>query len=181
MGMPAGHYHTAAAVQAMPCDGNKYEVVHGELLVTPSPRPLHQLVVFRLVEAVGAYLRRFPIGVGFSGGDISWSEDTLVIPDLLVADPAEARTMSWASVKTLLLVVEVLSPGTVRQDRFAKRRLYQEAGVPLYWLVDADAKVVEVWTPDARFPTTEQFAVCWHPSGAAEGMVVQLEDLFRAP
>jgi hypothetical protein len=47
------------------------------------------------------------------------------------------------------LVVEVLSPTTARAHRFTKRRLYQEEGIPTYWIVDPDAHFVEVWTPDA--------------------------------
>jgi Uma2 family endonuclease len=136
-------------------------------------------VVFRLVEAIGAYLQRFPIGVGFPGGNLSWFEDTLVVPDLLVADPTEARTMSWERVKTLSLVVEVLSPSTARQDRFTKRRLYQEVGIPVYWLVDADTRVVEVWTPEATFPVTEHEEIRWHPEGAAEPLAIRLGELFR--
>jgi len=179
MGMPIRHYYTAADVLAMPDDGNKYEVVHGELLVSPGPRLLHQLVVGRLGYLLHGYLERHPVGVAFPGGDISWFEDTLVIPDLLVADLAEARTMSWAQVKTLLLVVEVLSPSDAHQDRFTKRRLYQEVGIPLYWLVDADARVVEVWTPESPFPVTEHEEIRWHPEGAAEPLVIRLSELFR--
>jgi len=179
MAMPASHYFTAADVLAMPEDGNKYEVVHGELLVSPGPRPLHQVVVWRLAVRVGQYLEANPVGVGFPGGDISWFDDTLVIPDLLVAEMSEARTMSWARMQNLLLVVEVLSPSSTRQDRFTKRRLYQEVGVPLYWLVDADAKLVEVWTPEAMFPAAETASISWHPDGATAPLVINLEELFR--
>ncbi|MBK7925483.1 MAG: Uma2 family endonuclease [Gemmatimonadetes bacterium] len=52
----------------------------------------------------------------------------------------------------LLLVIEVLSPSTARADRFTKRRRYQEARVPLYWIVDPERAQVEVWTPDAVLP-----------------------------
>ncbi len=179
MGMPVRPYYTAADVLAMPEDGNKCEVVHGELLVSPGPRLLHQLIVFRLVELIGSYLRQNPVGAGFAGGNVSWSEETLVIPDLLVADLTEARTMSWDRVKTLLLVIEVLSPSHARQDRFTKRRLYQEVGVPLYWVVDADTQVVEVWTPDALFPVTEHHEIRWHPEGAEDPLVISFEELFR--
>jgi Uma2 family endonuclease len=82
-------------------------------------------------------------------------------------------------VKTLLLVVEVLSPGTARQDRFAKRRLYQEVGVPLYWIVDPDQKSVEVWTPKAQFPSVERERLVWKPNEAEEAFVLKLEELFR--
>jgi Uma2 family endonuclease len=58
--------------------------------------------------------------------------------------------------------------------------LYQEVGIPLYWIVDPDQKSVEVWTPDAHFPTTERERVKWNPEGAAESFVLQLAELFKA-
>src|SRR2546425_10710065 len=82
--------------------------------------------------------------------DISWSDDTLVQPDLFVVPVAEARTLEWARIKDLRLVIEVLSLSSTRADRFTKRRLYQERRVPVYWLIDADRHEVEVWTPEAR-------------------------------
>lgn len=180
MRMPAQHYWTAADVLALPEDGNRYEVVHGELLVSPSPRLWHQIVLHRLSHAIEAYLARNPVAVGAAGGDLSWSDDSLVVPDLVVLSLDEARTLSWAEVKRPLLVVEVLSPSNARQDRFTKRRLYQEVGIPAYWVVDPDAHVVEVWAPEVHFPVTEHEAVRWHPAGAPEPLVIPLAELFRA-
>lgn len=180
MGMPIAHYYdTAADVLAMPDDGNRYDVVRGELLGSPGPRMLHQVVAFRLVQLIGNYPDRYRVGVGVPGGNLSWSDDTLVIPDLPVTDLEESRTMSWDQLKTVLLVVEILSPSTARHDRFTKRRLYQEVGIPLYWLVDADAQSVEVWTPDVLFPATEQETIVWHPAGAVEPLAIRLAERFR--
>ena len=79
MGMAAPIYYTADQVRAMPDDGNRYEVVYGELLVTPSPRPWHQVVVQRLSLALGKYLEREPVGSLLeSPADISWGQDVLV-------------------------------------------------------------------------------------------------------
>jgi len=150
------------------------------LLVSPAPRPRHQFVLFRLVHAIAGYLERFPIGQGATGGDLSWSDDTLVVPDLLVVGKDEAAATKWSEVKNPLLVVEILSPSSIRHDRFTKRRLYQEVGIPLYWLVDADARTVEVWTPDRHFPVTETESIAWHPEGAAEPLMIKLGELFRA-
>lgn len=61
-------------------------------------------------------------------------------------------------------MAEVLSPGTARQDRFAKRRLYQEQGVPLLWLIDADRGQVECWTPRDRQPTIVTDRLVWRPA-----------------
>lgn len=133
MGMAAPTYWTAEMVRQLPDDGNRYEVVHGELLVTPAPRLGHQLLVTRLAIALGNYLAGEPVGIVLtSPADISWGRDVLVQPDVFVVPHDEAKSREWSRIRTLLLVVEVLSPSTARADRFTKRHRYQEAGVPLY-------------------------------------------------
>ncbi len=145
MVMAAPMYYRADMVRALPDDGNRYETVYGELLVTPSPRAWHQLILGRLHVALANYLQTEPVGVVLqSPADISWSDDTLVQPDLFVADFEQARTMDWAQMKKLLLVIEVMSPATARYDRFTKRRLYQDVRIPAYWIVNGDEHFVEV-------------------------------------
>jgi Uma2 family endonuclease len=180
MGMAAPTYYTADMVRALPDDGQRYEVVHGELLVTPAPRAWHQELVRRLILELSAYTAREGVGhVIASPADISWTDDTLVQPDVFVVPLQEARTLDWARMKTLLLAVEVLSPSTARADRFTKRRLYQEVGVATYWIVDPERRCVEVWTPEATFPVVEWEAVTWQPAGAAEPLSVLLGELFK--
>ena len=180
MGMVAPSYFTAEQARALPDDGNRYEVVYGELLVTPAPRPWHQEVVGRLSDGLRAYLRQEPVGHLFqSPADISWGPDTLVQPDLFVVPLQQARTMDWARMTDLLLVTEVLSPSTARADRFIKRIRYRHAGVSLYWVADADARIVEVWTPSDDFPAVERETLRWHPAGASAPFTVSLDELFR--
>lgn len=181
MGMAAPLYYTAEMVRALPDDGNWYEVVHGELLVTPAPRLLHQRIVKRLLVALDGYLRAEPMGeVLTSPADISWADDTLVQPDVFVAPLHEVRTLDWRHIDRLQLVVEVLSPSTARADRFAKRRLYQEMTIPTYWIVDAEERSVEVWTPQAQFPQIERERLTWQPAGATAPFRLELVELFRA-
>lgn len=180
MGMAAPIYYTAEMVRALPEDGNRYEVVHGELLVTPAPRPWHEVVWGRLFDALRAYVRAEPVGYVFgSRSDISWGPDTLVSPDIIVVPLEEARTLEWARMQHLLLVAEVLSPSSTRHDRFTKRRLYQEQNVPLYWLVNGDEQMVEVWTPGAPFPQVEAEQLLWHAPGASAPFTLALQELFR--
>jgi Uma2 family endonuclease len=181
MGMAAPTYWTADMVRALPDDGKRYEVVYGELLVTPSPRSRHQIIVSRLHAELFRYLEREPVGVVLSSpADVSWGlSDVLVQPDLFVARADELRTEDWSQIRNLLLVIEVLSPSTARADRFAKRRRYQDAGVPVYWIVDCDERAIEVWMPTARVPTVERERVAWHPAGAGEPLTLELERLFR--
>ena len=182
MGMPAvqlPEFWTADMVRALPDDGCRHETVHGELLVSPSARVWHHVVVHRLTRMLDDFLRREPVGMVLDqASDISWGADTLVQPDIFVAPIEELATLDWANVRGLLLVVEVLSPSSVRSDRFAKRRLYQEVGIPLYWIVDADAHHVECWMPHAITPTIERERLTWHPSGASAPCSIALASLF---
>jgi Uma2 family endonuclease len=180
MGMAAPTYWTAEMVRQLPDDGNRYEVVHGELLVTPAPRFDHQLLVSRLAVATATYMQREPVGIMLtSPADISWGLDVLVQPDVFVIRRDEARTGDWSRIRSLLLVVEVLSPSTARADRFTKRRRYQEARVPLYWIVDGEEQRVEVWTPDLELPAIEAERLVWHPVGAGQPFTLELAELFR--
>lgn len=179
MGMAAPIYYSAEMVRALPEDGNRYETVHGELLVTPAPRAEHQYVVMNLAIHLGNYLNRYPIGqVLSSPADISWAPDVLVQPDVFVVRIDEARTFDWTRMRTLLLAVEVLSPSTARYDRFTKRRLYQEFGVLSYWVIDIAERAAEIWTPGATTPVIERERLVWHPPGVGEPLVVGLEDVL---
>ena len=180
MGMAAPIYYTADMVRALPEDGNRYEVVYGELLVTPAPRPWHEVVQRRLVSALDNYLREHPVGeVLGSRADISWGPDVLLSPDLFVVPLEQARTLDWSRMRDLLLVAEILSPSSAKHDRFLKRRRYQEAGVPLYWIVDGDERRVEVWTPADSFPAFEEERLVWRPAGDGEPFAITLAELFR--
>jgi len=133
------------------------------------------------VVALTNYLDRHQIGVALvSPADISWGRnDALVPPDVFVVPRHEARTEASSRMRHLPLVVQLLSPSTSRADRFIKRRRYQEAGVPLYWIVNVEEGQVEVWTPEVEFPRIERRRLDWHPAGASEPFGLELADLFR--
>ena len=180
MAMAAPVYYTADMVRALPDDGNRYESVHGELLVTPAPRAWHQEVRGRVQIALGLHLKQNRVGHLFAlPADISWSDDTLVQPDLFVVDFEQARTMDWAQMKKLLLVIEVMSPSTARYDRFTKRRLYQDVRIPAYWIVNSDEEFVEVWTPETELPEIQREGVVWSPDDTSPPFALDLKELFK--
>ncbi|MGH7583098.1 MAG: Uma2 family endonuclease [Gemmatimonadales bacterium] len=182
MSMPAAkHSFTADEIRAFPDDGNRYEVVHGELLVTPAPSGRHQVVIQRLVARLQEYL--LPNGreeLLCSPADISWDDDTLVQPDIFVGDFARfLQTFEWVDIRTLYLVIEVLSPSTRRADRGTKRQLYQERSIPQYWIVDIEQHCVDVWRPDADAAERAVGEIYWrHPLPQA-ACVVDLDGVFR--
>ena len=156
-------------------------VFSGSLLVPPAPGLGHPLLVGRLHVALAKYLEVHRAGVVLtSPADISWGEDVLVQPDVFVVPLEQAKALDWKAVRDLLLVAEVLSPSTPRHDRFTKRRRYQEARVPLYWIVDGDARQVEVWTPRDAFPRIERDRLLWQPERARAPFTLPLQELFRA-
>lgn len=184
MSMPAAldRYYSREEVLAFPDDGNRYELVHGELLVSPSPRWVHQTVVGNLYSVLRAYVRAHGLGQAIlSPADISFGglDDVLVQPDVFVVGADYRGAQEWDAIRTLSLVAEVLSPSTARFDRFTKRRLYQEMRVPLYWIIDGENRRAEVWTPDATTPVFESERLKWHPSGAATPLVVALTELLE--
>jgi Uma2 family endonuclease len=181
MGMPqATERWTAEMVRALPADGNRYEVVGGELFVTPAPSPDHQVTVARVLLALTLYVDAHRIGYALaSPADIEFDEEDLVQPDVFVAPAVEGRQpKKWSEIRSLLLAVEVLSPSTARADRTVKRRLYQRVSVPEYWIMDTAARVVERWRPADERPEIVTGSLTWHPAGAPEPLVMELRRLF---
>lgn len=171
--------YTVAEVLAFPADGKRYELIHGELFVSPAPRRRHQRVLEDFFVLLYSYLA--PLGrrpqLCLSPADITWDDETLVQPDIFVVTESET-TGEWSEVKTLLLVIEVLSPSTARLDRIKKRRLYQQQGVATYWIVDCDAAVVEVWHPDDERPTIVSDSLTWRVVEDAPDLRIDLPALL---
>ena len=172
--------YTVAEVLRFPEDGNRYELIRGALVVSPAPMPRHQIVLGRLHGYLWNYLRELGRADTLVGApaDISWDDETLVQPDLLVVPPEEV-TNSWTTYKTLLLAVEVLSPSSRRRDKIDKRDLYQERQVAAYWVVDHETGVVEVWEPNDQRPLVVAETLTWRVTAAASDLAIQLSELFR--
>lgn len=131
---------------AMPDDGRRYQLIEGDLEVTPAPSLAHQRVSRNLGLALADHVRRRRLGsVFYAPTDVILDERTVLQPDILFVSRQRSRILSERGVEGAPdLVVEVLSPATRRFDRASKLRLYARAGVSECWLVDPDAATVEV-------------------------------------
>ena len=182
MGMPhTAERWTAQMVRAIPDDRNRFEVIDGELFVTPAPSWTHQRAVGELLVRIATYLRGQTWGeVVTSPADISFHEDMLVQPDLFVVPIGsdKRRVRHWPDIRALLLAVEILSPSTARADRQVKRRLYQREGVAEYWIIDLDARVVERWRPEDDRPEILTTTLTWQPQLAAAPFELDLVEFF---
>jgi Uma2 family endonuclease len=154
-------------------------LVDGELLVTPSPVLRHQRAVRLLVVALDAYLESSLVGeVLTSPFDLELEPETIVQPDVFVVPLDEARRLDHEMPgRALLLAIEILSPGSARGDRGAKRRLYQRR-VPEYWIVDLDAGLIERWRAADDRPEIVVSQLEWSPAGTSAPLTLDLSSYF---
>lgn len=188
MGMPglARRYWTAEDVRALMDESRhwpRYELLDGELLVTPAPNKPHQLAVTAMVALLAPYCDREALGVALvSPADIELVPESIMQPDVFVVPEAiigKSASSGWQDVTSLLLAVEVLSPSTQRQDRVRKRDFYLANGVREYWILDLDARIVEGWRPNSERPSIHRDEITWHPAGAASPLRIDLKAFFE--
>ena len=182
MGMPhASPRWTATAVRDLPDDGQRYELVGGELVVTPSPAWIHQSVAAALYDRMHDFVKSNAVGmVRWSPADISLGEDEILQPDLFVVPVDDLQPIrSWSDVTRLLLAIEIVSPSSARYDRQLKRRRYQKALVPEYWIVEPDARLVERWRPEDLRPEILGETLTWQPDPAHAPLEIDLVEMFR--
>lgn len=188
MGMPAREKQrwTAREVRELiataPLATPRYEVVDGELLVTPSPAPPHQWAVSYLLFELGFYLREQPVAaVATSPSDIEVEPEQVTQPDIFILANAEADriTREGFPASDLLVAIEVLSPSSARYDRVTKRVLYHRR-IPEYWIVDVDARVIERWRRGNDRPEMLTATLEWTPEGATRPFTLDLPSLFAS-
>ena len=183
MAMPhASNAWTVERLDALPDDGQRYEIIDGELFVTPAPAYVHQYAIAGIFKRLDAYLAGTGIGrAAFAPIDVTFSRATRVQPDVVVLPLVDGRApLSWEEAGRLLLVVEVRSPATAKRDRGRKRELYQRQGVPEYWLVDTDAETIERWRPGSDRPELCTERITWRPDGAATALSIDLAEFFHS-
>ena len=182
MAMPAQHTEwTVDMVRALPDDGNRYEVIDGELFVTPAPSVVHQRAVLELAYLVGPYVKTNRIGEAFiSPADVVvYGPRKFVQPDLFVVPLVNGAPMrAWTETGRLILAAEVISPSTARTDREDKRALYSEKGVPEYWIVDTEERVVERWRPTDSTPDVLAETLVWHADPNVPPLTIDLPAYF---
>ena len=127
----------------------RYEIIDGELCMTPSPVTRHQKISKNLLFEIERFLRTNPLGEIFAAPvDVVFSQEPpqVVVPDLVFV---AAEHLSLITEKNLQgvpdLLVEILSPTTATIDRRVKHALYERVGVPEYWIVDPERNSVQVF------------------------------------
>lgn len=183
MGMPAAFAKwTVDLLDALPPSSERFELIDGELYVTPSPGIRHQGVVLHLASRLLSYTNR--VGVGrtvISPSDV-WREErqeNRVQPDVYVVRLRDGGMPPYPfHLRELILAVEVASPGNPLLDYHVKREMYPAGGVGEYWIFNIEQRNVSRFIgPDDQGEVLAN-RLEWRPDGATESFVLDLPSFF---
>ncbi len=166
----------------LPDDGNRYEVIDGEVCMTPAPGPHHQRVAAKLFAALAEYVEREGLGEMLWDVDLLFVSGQYLRPDMLFVPTAAAAGVSDRGMEeTPGLVLEVLSPHSKRIDRIKKPVRYRDFGVPEYWVVDPEGRAIERYRLAADAPP-EVYAetLVWQPEPDKPALRLDVQSLFPA-
>ena len=181
MAMPAQMpRYTAAEVRRFPDDRLRYEVIRGELFVSPAPHIPHQRAVVEITVQLHAYLASTGLGEVLPGPiEVQFARDTAVQPDVIaILEPQRERLTRKRLNGPPALAVEIVAYSSKRTDRLQKRQLYQEEQVPEYWIVDLEARHVEVWRPADSEPEIVRGRLIWSAAPGVAPFELDLDALF---
>jgi Uma2 family endonuclease len=182
MGMPAVPQSVTTLDEffGLPEDNiRRHELLDGVYVVSPPPSFRHQRAVMALYHRLAPAITVRPDLLLFPVlGDIVLGERSVVEPDLFLVPKPPSLDTHWRDMARPLLVIEILSRGTAARDRLVKRRLYQQAGIPEYWIVDLDARLVERWRPGDDRPEILSEMLTWQLSVSSPPFEFDLAGFF---
>ena len=183
MAMPAKLRYVADDIWDAPDDGNRYEVINGQLVVTPAPSWDHQEAVTELASVLRVHTRTLRMGrVVVAPVGVVLGPEHGFEPDIVYVSNERSDVISRRGVHGAPdLVVEALSPSTERRDRGAKLRAYAEAGVPHYWILDVARWALEIYELSAN---GYELTATYHVGDVFEpklfpGLASRISDLFE--
>jgi Uma2 family endonuclease len=183
MGMPAmvGTW-TVDMLDALPDDGQRYEIIGGELFVTPGPGEFHQDIVLALASRLVAYLNGHGVGkTVIAPADVRRGDRTRnrVEPDVFVVRLEAGKRPPYPyELHDLLLAVEVVSPSNPILDYQVKRDLYLRESISEYWVINPEARNVSRWQGRDDPGEVLSRTLTWHPSGMPAPFVIDLAQFF---
>ena len=129
-------------------EGAPYQLIGGELVMSPSPTPVHQRISHRLNRALDRYVEENALGeIFYAPMDVYLSETDTPQPDILFIAKERLDIIGEKYINGAPdVVMEILSPSTAYNDLKKKKRLYEVSGVKEYWIVDPEAREIEVYT-----------------------------------
>ncbi len=171
--------------QEMPDGPPYFQVIDGELVMSPSPNTQHQIVAGRIYLLLGNFLVKHPLGDVFIAPlDVHLGDINIYQPDVFFVSNQRSHLITDQGIEGAPdLVVETLSPGTARYDKGSKRKNYASFGVTEYWLVDPVTRTIEVYAleKNAEVPTATHGVKDTFESVTLPGLRVKVSALFKSP
>ena len=173
------HAWTRADLVRLPDDGNRYEVLDGELFVTPQARYDHQRIATRLVMYIAPYVERHHLGSIAAPGAVIFGKNELQPGVQVIPGPSDwPRGTEWKDLPKPILVIEVLSDSTSRRDLGVKREAYRRLGIETYWVIDERGERVLAFSPDSDEPLMVTDALRWQPRPELPPLEIPLESIL---
>ena len=173
---------TIDMLDALPDDGQRYEIIDGELFVTPSPNPPHQIIAGAIYAELRSYLRGSTVGYPMISPSDVWRGErktNRVQPDVFVVRLVDGKRGDFPfPMRDLLLAVEVESPSNPAYDYQTKRKLYLGSGLE-YWIVNSDARTFARWRGSTDTGELIAARLEWKPEGMSEPFVLDLPEFFE--
>jgi Uma2 family endonuclease len=170
---------TAEMLPTLPDDGNKYEVIDGELYVTPRPTSQHQVVLTALIAAFRSHLVPAGAAAVLPDVDLRAEERSAVRPDLVVvALAAGSVPRTPLSASSVILAIEILSASTREADHGPKRELYMRLDIPEYWIVDVERRAIERWRHGGASAEIVHDRIHWRLAPDSPELTIEWDDLF---
>jgi Uma2 family endonuclease len=169
---------TLKELHSLPEDGNKYELIRGELFVTPAPTDEHETILAKLSRILDPYVAANGLGYVYHPRAVLQFEGSEAEPDLMVRQPHPRRKGKWNTAPIPILIVEVHSPYTGRRDRQQKREYYLDAGVAEYWMIDPEEETITV-VRAGEADVVVHDRLTWSPPSAAAPLEFEVGALFR--
>lgn len=133
-------------LEKLPESNLPMELWDGELIMSPTPTPSHQDIVFNFAQRLKDFVSRKELGtVYLSPLDVVLSQHRVVQPDVLFISRANRGIIQDRIRGVPDLVMEVISPGSWQRDRVEKKELYEQFEIPEYWIVDPETESIEVF------------------------------------
>lgn len=163
-------------------EDERYQLLEGQLVREPAPKPYHQHVSVKLLYHLCQYVEEHGTGVVYNCPvDVVLSDINVLQPDILFISRDRLSILEEDCIRGAPdLVVEVLSPSTSHLDRGVKKELYARFGVREYWIVDPGARSAEVLslTPDGYQTTGTFVSPSRLVSPLLPGLSIDLELIF---
>lgn len=131
----------------LPNDRNRYEIINGELIMTPAPKIIHQDISRNIGIELALFVQKHKLGkVYYAPCDIVLSNENVVQPDILFILKENMNIITEDNIQGAPdIVIEILSPSTGYYDLVAKKEIYETFGVKEYWIVDPKKQWIEIY------------------------------------